>query len=678
MPNRAAELHQRVVADRPGAILVERGPRHMKHQVGIGSSPTEHFLWSGSLGALHFQNHAGDWVEIDNDLIPDSGQYVRKTKQTPYLMRVASSGRRRIYPDPEDLTCYIQVGGMAAIGPPSYVGNSMRWENARGFDFELIPRGSGVKMNITIHRPGAPHSFTFTMQLVGLTRWGRFIFKDEKPVMEIVQPTAWDSSEESREAELEFVGNAVRITVDPEGLQYPITLDPTFDLGEGGDDVSAWAGPYFNATNAFGNIGRALNNPYNTGHRFQNVTVAKDATIVSAYIQLTARTTRTTTPCNLKVAAEDADDPAQITDRAAWDARSRTAYVNWNGVPPWSADEKGPDTKSPDLSTPIGTVTSRPGWASDGSIIIFVEENNSTNGRYRQAHMYESGDGSDAADLYIEYAEDFITGEAALAAEGTLTPKGILSPGLLKSSLSGDGTLACIGSVGALRLGAADLSADGAFTAKAILAPMLARANLDAGGALTAVAVRTRTALAALAAEGALAARGEIGNVLEAVISLSASGTLTAEAIRTRTATAALAAEGVMVAGAVLAPGLMKAALSAEGTLKVISDVGPEITMPMTKTTRKIDPAHYPAGTIFELVVSLEASAPGIWIAYLYNTTLDKFIVESIVTSSAQGTTRVVSSPITLDNGPNVYRVHYGGTEGITYIPHGAALRVHI
>jgi hypothetical protein len=627
---------------------------------------------------LHFQNGAGEWLDIDDDLVPDSGQYVRKTKQTPYLMRVARSGRRRIYPNPEDTSKYVVFGGMANVGNPVYVGNSMTWESNRGFEVRLQPRGSVVKLGIKVLRKGAPKRYTFPMQLVGLTRWGRFIFDGEEAVLEIRQPVAVDITGEVREVGLEFTGTTVHLTLDDEGLRYPIIIDPTVDrtVAAGADDVTRW-GAVFSVTDPITTLGEFFGNSYNAAYRFTNITIPQGSAISSAWIQFMSSSARTGSDCDLKIRAHDHDNSSQITSASDFDARvaaATSSQVNWNNIPSWSFGEKSEDTKSPDLSGPVGDViTLRSGWASGNAINILVENNGGTD--TREAAMYEHAT-YDPADLHIEFSEGAVTGVAVLSAESGGVLKGVLSPGLMKASLAAEGDLTVVGSVGALQLGQAAFAAESSMTAKAVYIG-LGRSNLDAEGVLTSVAVRDRTAQATLGAEGAMAVRGELGGVLEGAAALSAEGVMAAIAVRTRPGQAALAANGALVAQAVFAPGVGRAALSAEGTMTVIADVGVPITEPMTNTTRELDPAHYPSGSTFEMIAQVEVSPGGTWWAYVYNVTLGVQIAGSAVFSFGPGITRKVSSPFSLASGPNLYRVQYGGIAGFTYTPHGSDIRIH-
>jgi hypothetical protein len=530
-----------------------------------------------------------------------------------------------------------------------------------------------AKLDIKVLRAGAPKKYTFTMHLVGLTRWGRFIFDGEEAVLEIRQPFAVDASREAREVELEFTGNAVHLTLDDEGLRYPITIDPTVDrsVSTGADDVVVYppSGFFDTSDMIIGNFA----NIYSFACRFLNITVPQGVSVDNAYIKLTARYTDSGASVLSNVMCEDADDATVITSKAVYDGLSVTSGVPWNNIASWSAEEYSDDTTSPALSTPVGEVIGRAGWVSGNAINVLVKDNGSSAFNSRWAYSYDGSAGK-AADLHIEYSEGFINGAAALSADGALTSIAVFAPGLMKSALSADGALTAIGSVGTLHTGAAALSGDGALTAIGVYTA-LGGANFDGDGGLTAAGVRDRAVTAALSGDGAMTARGEIGGTLEGVASFSGDGALTAVGVRERAAVAAFSGDGALTATAVFAPGLGAAALSADGSMLVIADVGEPITQPMTETTWEIDSADYPAGTTFILVVNCE-SVGGAWSAYLYNVTTGAAIGASAVSAAAGPTIRVESSAFSLTSGPNVYRVHFGGVAGSTVTPHGAAIRV--
>lgn len=682
MPNRAAELRQEIANKRPTAVLKDVGRNWMRHHVGQAPDGRMRYLYSGSLGSLHFQNRAGEWKDVDDDLIEDSGQYVRKTKQAPYLLRVANNGRRRVYPDPEDESRYIEFGGMASVGLPSFVGNSMHWESPQHFEVDVTPQGSRVKLDIKVKEQGAPHRYTFTMRLVGLRRWGRFIFPDdgEEAVLEIVQPVAIDAVGNEKDASLEFTGVAVHITVDPAYMRYPITIDPPVERSVNAslNDVSGSNTPVsaIYKTTTSGYMGKTTSTRHQTC-RFEDVQVPQGAAVAFAYIQFTSKQYGSGSGTDWKVSLADEDDADQIASVANWLARPHTSYANWHDVPTWSGEEESDDTQSPDISTQVGEViTDRGGWVPGNALLVFVEDDGSPSYRNRVSYTYDSAP-SKTADLYIEYEEAAQTGEAVLDGEGALVADGAVQI-IALASISGAGAVAVEGSVGTLHTGQIDISGAGALTAIGSLLVISSTINMEGEGALTVLGVFDALACAAaISGEGALVAAASIGAVKEGQVAISGVGGLTADALLSIGAVAAISGDGALTVIGTFNPATGLVSMSGEGSLTAAAQAAVTIYSRFGKVYWEINPDNYPENTTFEFVAILRASAGVTARSRLYNLTADIEMGASEVTTTATVATRVISAPFSLTAGDNIYRAEYGVDAGGTATIYGVALRVH-
>jgi hypothetical protein len=113
---------------------------------------------------------------------------------------------------------------------------------------------------------------------------------------------------------------------------------------------------------------------------WENVTIPKDAEILSAYIELVARNDRggdAGTECNLLFSAQAADTVTALpTTSTEWDAVSRTmSQVAWFTVERFYQDQV---YRTPDLSIIIQELVKRANWASGNGLALFVEDNGST------------------------------------------------------------------------------------------------------------------------------------------------------------------------------------------------------------------------------------------------------------------------------------------------------------
>ncbi|MGI9604623.1 MAG: Ig-like domain-containing protein, partial [Acidimicrobiales bacterium] len=109
------------------------------------------------------------------------------------------------------------------------------------------------------------------------------------------------------------------------------------------------------------------------GLRFNNVAVPPNATIVSAWLQFTVDEAHSG-PTTLTVQGQASDNPAtfQTINGNITSRPFTTAAVPW--VPPaWNViGEAGPAQRTPDISSVVQEIVSRPGWAQGNSLALFV------------------------------------------------------------------------------------------------------------------------------------------------------------------------------------------------------------------------------------------------------------------------------------------------------------------
>jgi len=146
------------------------------------------------------------------------------------------------------------------------------------------------------------------------------------------------------------------------------------------------------------------------GIRFVGVTVPAGATIVSAYVQFTAKlqtdansaeSDPATTTLTLK--GQAADNPGSFPAVFMPDVSSRpttSAQTLWSNIPRWTtADAAGADQRTPPLTEVVQEIVNRPGWAS-GNAMVFVVTGTGT----RSAFSFNAAGGAKAPLLHIEYA----------------------------------------------------------------------------------------------------------------------------------------------------------------------------------------------------------------------------------------------------------------------------------
>ncbi|HZN38532.1 MAG TPA: hypothetical protein VFD82_06990 [Planctomycetota bacterium] len=108
------------------------------------------------------------------------------------------------------------------------------------------------------------------------------------------------------------------------------------------------------------------------GLRFQNLTIPAGAVITSAYVQFTTDEA-TSTATQLTIAGQASDNAATFVSTASnISSRPRTtATVAWAPVPWTTANEAGPNQRTPNLASIVQQIVNRPGWSS-GNAMVFV------------------------------------------------------------------------------------------------------------------------------------------------------------------------------------------------------------------------------------------------------------------------------------------------------------------
>lgn len=168
----------------------------------------------------------------------------------------------------------------------------------------------------------------------------------------------------------------------------------SFYPGQNSDDVGTMNTAIFDhASRAVGNIHIDVGDDRtaHNGFRFRNVTVPKDAIIVSAKLTLSSASDSSTETVNLIVKGHKSATPDTFSTHADFNGRTRTdASALWSDVGPWSANDW---YDSPEIKTIISEITSLSAWVSGNNLVIFVENNGSSTGLNvnRITRHYNSG-----------------------------------------------------------------------------------------------------------------------------------------------------------------------------------------------------------------------------------------------------------------------------------------------
>ncbi|UCE90797.1 MAG: hypothetical protein JSV90_05015 [Methanobacteriota archaeon] len=149
---------------------------------------------------------------------------------------------------------------------------------------------------------------------------------------------------------------------------------------------------------------------YNVGTRWPSLAVPKGATIDSAtYWCWCLYTVGEYDDIDVVIYAEDVDDADDFATTQDVTSRTRTsASVAWQetGVTPTAFND------SPDIKTVIQEVIDRAGWVENNDMVLLVIGGTTYN-RIFPSRSYETGDGSSAPKLDIDYTPGGTAGRVA-------------------------------------------------------------------------------------------------------------------------------------------------------------------------------------------------------------------------------------------------------------------------
>jgi len=163
-------------------------------------------------------------------------------------------------------------------------------------------------------------------------------------------------------------------------------------------------------TKTYLRVAKPVQGTINTGIRFINVAVPKDAQIQQAYLTLTNTRATINEDFVMKIIGEDSAAPAIFGTWADFTGRSQTnADKQWNAED-WSF---GSVVNSPDISNIIQEIVNKAAWASGNNMVIFLE-GDSGFGECRFASFENTTHA--APELVIYYTEDNYVGRAKTCA----------------------------------------------------------------------------------------------------------------------------------------------------------------------------------------------------------------------------------------------------------------------
>ena len=347
----------------PGDEILEKRTENSKTTyVGNGRYSLRIFM-----GAIHYKNNYSSpselWKDIDTTIV--NGVVTK----APFILTVDTAQKSVYILNRKDLSeCTLQLTGLLfgqshtpmGVSTPVIEGNTVTWRDvATDTDLVLIVENNQVRFQRVLKSDKAPNTSIFSVVETGKSYLIYRAYNAQGLPIEFVA---------NREGSV--LTEKVNLSkIEP--VEYPIRIDPTWQVGTSTDDAfRRLTSSYFSLTINSNRAGAFQTDFYQegSGMRFTAIAIPNAAIIDNAYLLFRCVEGDANTVVRSRISAENVDDAPTFADSAsAFDSRwaNRTAArVDWDNIPPWSADEEGPDTTSPEIKTVIQEIVDRGGWVS--------------------------------------------------------------------------------------------------------------------------------------------------------------------------------------------------------------------------------------------------------------------------------------------------------------------------
>lgn len=355
------------------------------------------------LSAIHYKDNYDDpeepWKDIDTTIVNG------RVDKAPFTLVIDEKNLSATMTDKktgEVTTVSLDslYPGKASFNPATVAinksrsNNSVKWtEIAPGVDFEIVVEPTKVRFSRVIKSPSAFQDAEFS--ITGPNIYHRAMDAQGMPV----------------EVETSKLGYFVRESFSASPGQYPIRIDPSYEVGDSNNDAGGRVTSAYFDTAWTVNPAGAMTSTYRyyAGMIYESVEVPNAAVITSAYINFTCGIEASAgANAYAQISAYDVDSaPTAFTtagDYVTWLAANTTAITDWDNIPAWVIDSV---YQSPSIVDVIQEIVDRPGWSSGNNIMIFFEDYSNrsphVDGNRRYAYTYDS-DSSKTPVLFFTFA----------------------------------------------------------------------------------------------------------------------------------------------------------------------------------------------------------------------------------------------------------------------------------
>lgn len=250
-------------------VLDKRNRTSKTKRLYVDGQPTNKCLLETNAGSLHYLDAGGAWQDVDVSAEePDSDGFTVKFTKLSYFGRIDDEGRRRFYPDRNDLSYWIEFKKpYPNMGLPTRQNRWFYWDFAHaviGVRFDI----DRLKFGFRLKDDQAPTSITIPFETQGITRQGRFLLHDGAVVATMRKPTAVDALGMEKDCQVTFGPGEVTISLDPTDLEYPIEIDPSIDpVSETGDGFIYGSDPTYATARATAAVSDITSAGMNVGQK---------------------------------------------------------------------------------------------------------------------------------------------------------------------------------------------------------------------------------------------------------------------------------------------------------------------------------------------------------------------------------------------------------------------------
>lgn len=208
---------------------------------------------------LHYHDGAA-WQDVSETLVTGTVTgFVHKCDTARHAIHIGATGTRRWCPRRAFPNEYVEFGRLQSwsgtawtnvnLGTPVRTGNKIVWSTVN-FDLTLVNDWHRIKITAVLKTEAARRRLRWQVSLNGLTwnNWTLVSKSDAAVVGTIERPLAWDATQNPKSEDFApnvqiantYSGGYVEFGGDLSTAVLPVTIDPTFTDGYGGDVATSF------------------------------------------------------------------------------------------------------------------------------------------------------------------------------------------------------------------------------------------------------------------------------------------------------------------------------------------------------------------------------------------------------------------------------------------------------